>query len=275
MITRFAPSPTGPLHIGHAYSALLAHDMAQQANGTFLLRIEDTDSTRCRPAFEAQIYDDLAWLGLSWPTVRRQSDHKPTYDAVLQELAQHDLVFPCNCNRKAILSTGAQPGPDGPIYPGTCAHRTMADANPGDAIRLNLTKAVAQLPATLHYTDNTASVALNTHDLPDEIGAPILRRKDTGDPAYHLACVHDDALQNVTHVIRGKDCAPLSPIHVVLQNLMGWSTPIYIHHKLITDDTGKRLAKIDKSKSIASYRTEGATPNKIREMVGLPISSVY
>jgi glutamyl-Q tRNA(Asp) synthetase len=150
----------------------------------------------------------------------------------------------------------------------------MSNAQPTDAIRLDLTKALALLPETLQYTDTGKSITLQTADLPAIIGAPILRRKDTGDAAYHLTCTHDDALQGITHIIRGKDVAPLTPIHVILQNLMGWPTPIYQHHGLITDDTGKRLAKIDKSKSIASYRAGGATPTDIRRMVGLPISPV-
>lgn len=273
MITRFAPSPTGPLHIGHAYSALLAHDIAQGVGGTFLLRIEDTDSTRCRPEHIASICEDLAWLGLSWPTPRQQSAHKDDYDTVLKQLTALGLLFPCGCNRKAILETGAQPGPDGPIYPGTCAARPMSDAKAGDAIRLNLKKAQLHLPKTMSYISNDTEVVVETSELSKSIGAPILLRKDTNDPAYHLACTHDDALQGITHVIRGADCAPMTPIHVVIQRLMGWPTPIYHHHRLITDTNGKRLAKINKSKSIAAYRAEGASPDDIRRMVGLPTSS--
>lgn len=272
MITRFAPSPTGPLHIGHAYSAILAFEAAQKAGGTFLLRIEDFDSTRCKPDFEAQIYDDLAWLGLSWPAPRRQSDHMFDYANVIAALADKNLVFPCSCNRRLILETGAGTGPDGPIYPGTCTNRPMDQAQSGDAIRLNLTKALDHLPSQLSYIDTDETVTLETHNLPQTIGAPILRRRDTGDPAYHLTCTHDDALQGVTHIIRGADVAALTPIHIVLQHLMGWPTPRYIHHDLITDESGKRLAKINKSKSIASYRAEGATQNDIRRMIGLPAS---
>jgi glutamyl-Q tRNA(Asp) synthetase len=272
VITRFAPSPTGPLHIGHAYSALLAYEAAQKSGETFLLRIEDFDSTRCRPAHEAQIYDDLAWLGLTWPTPRRQSEHKSDYANAIVALEAQNLVFPCDCNRKLILSSGTETGPDGPIYHRKCCDRSMSTAKPTDAIRLNLQKACDVLPATLSYTEQDQIITFKTADLPAKIGAPILRRKDTTDPAYHLTCTHDDALQGVTHVIRGKDVAPLTPIHVVLQKLMDWPTPHYYHHDLITDEAGKRLAKIDKSKSIASYRAEGATPNDIRGMVGLPDS---
>lgn len=271
MITRFAPSPTGPLHIGHAYSAFLAHDTARAQNGTFLLRIEDFDSTRSRPEHIARILDDLAWLGCTWDAPPRiQSEHLLDYADTIGTLAAKNLVFPCDCGRKRILDTGAKPGPDGQIYPYTCAARTMASAAPTDAIRLNLKAALSHLPAQLRYMDNDDEVTILMSEMPGIIGAPILRRKDSGDPAYHLTCTHDDALQDITHVIRGEDVAPLTPIHVILQQLMGWPTPIYRHHGLITDATGKRLAKIDKSKSIASYRAEGATPDDIRRMVGLP-----
>lgn len=275
MITRFAPSPTGPLHIGHAYSALLAHDTARAQGGTFLLRIEDFDSTRRKPVFIQQIYDDLAWLGVTWDAPPRlQSDHLNEYAKVIDRLAAMDLVFPCNCGRKTVLETGALAGPDGPIYPYSCADRPFQNRRDGDAIRLDLRKAQQHLPDQLHYINNGQQVIVETANLPFDIGAPILRRKDTGDIAYHLACTHDDATQGITHIIRGEDVSPLTPIHVVLQSLMGWATPTYQHHGLITDDTGKRLAKIDKSKSIASYRADGATPADIRRMVGLPVSSV-
>ncbi len=269
MITRFAPSPTGPLHLGHAYSALTVWNAAQAAGGTFLLRIEDFDSTRARPEYEAQIYDDLSWLGLSWPTPRRQSDHISDYDMVLEALSDQGLVFPCSCNRRTVLAAGLGAGPDGPIYPGTCANRPMSDAEPGDALRLNLTKAQDCLPSEIFYVDTDQQKALQSADLNSTIGAPVLRRIATGDPAYHLTCSHDDALQGITDVIRGADVAPLTPIHIVLQNLMRWPSPRYHHHKLITDNHGKRLAKIDKSRSIASYRADGATPADVRTMVGL------
>ncbi len=269
MITRFAPSPTGPLHLGHAYSALTVWQAAQDAGGTFLLRIEDFDSTRARPEHEAQIYEDLAWIGLSWPTPRRQSDHLADYDIALNMLADQGLIFPCSCNRRTVMAADLGLGPDGPIYPGTCAHRPMSDAKPTDALRLNLTKAEALLPTEITHVDTNQHKTIRVADLAQTVGAPVLRRIATGDPAYHLTCTHDDALQGITHVIRGEDVATLTPIHVVLQHLMGWPTPIYHHHPLITDDTGKRLAKIDKSRSIASYRAEGATPEDVKTLVGL------
>lgn len=269
MITRFAPSPTGPLHLGHAFSALTVWEAAQTAKGTFLLRIEDTDSTRSRPAFEAQIYDDLEWLGLSWPTPRRQSDQLEDYWQTLEHFAERGLIFPCNCSRRQVEAAGLGHGPDGPIYHGAHADSPMSVAKPTDAIRLNLTKAAAQLAPTLSYIDTGETITFAPIDLAQTVGAPILRRISTGDPAYHLACSHDDALQGVTHVIRGHDVAALTPIHVVLQHLMGWPTPSYHHHPLITDDNGKRLAKIDKSRALASYRETGSTPENIREMIGL------
>lgn len=273
MITRFAPSPTGPLHIGHAYSAILAHDSARAHGGTFLLRIEDFDRIRCKAAYISQIYDDLTWLGITWDAPpRQQSDHIDDYERVIAAFNAKNLVFPCDCGRKQIVATGASAGPDGPIYPYTCATRSMTSATASDAIRLDLIKAQSHLPATLNYMSNDTQITINTSEIHKIIGAPILRRKDTGDMAYHLTCTHDDAAQGITHVIRGADVAPLTPIHIILQTLMGWPTPTYQHHKLITDDTGKRLAKVDKSKSIASYRAEGATPADIRRMVGLPAS---
>ncbi|PJI91816.1 glutamyl-Q tRNA(Asp) synthetase [Yoonia maricola] len=272
MITRFAPSPTGPLHLGHAYSALTVWKVARDLGGTALLRIEDTDSTRARPVQEAGIYDDLVWLGLDWPApVRRQSDHVGDYDAVLGRLAQAGLTYPCGCTRRHIINAGAVPGADGMVYPGTCRDRDMANAKPGDGIRLNMRKALAQVDCPLAYIEIGASTAQTTQithkKLTDDIGDPILRRKDTRDPAYHLACVHDDALQGITHVVRGTDLQDLTPLHVLLQRLLGYDTPLYYHHRLITDESGKRLAKIDKSKALAKYRAEGLTPQDIKHMI--------
>lgn len=273
MITRFAPSPTGPLHLGHAFSALTVWKVARDLGGTALLRIEDTDSTRVRPEYEAGIYDDLAWLGLQWPApVRRQQEHYGDYHATLMRLAEKNLIFPCGCTRREILAAGAQQGADGMIYPGTCRQRQMADAIPGDGVRLDIGKALAQITGPLHYheiaTGMARKVDVTERALLHAIGDPILRRKDTGDPAYHLVCVHDDALQEISHVVRGTDLRDLTPLHVMLQRLLGYPTPLYHHHALITDENGKRLAKIDKSKAIAKYRAEGATPVDIKKMTG-------
>ena len=273
MITRFAPSPTGPLHLGHAFSALTVWKVARGLGGKALLRIEDTDSTRVRTAYEAGITDDLAWLGLTWPTpLRRQSEHISDYNAALLQLAEKGLIYPCRCSRRNIIQAGAKPGADGMVYPGTCRNRRMQDAQPGDGVRLNIGKALAQMGGAIGYRE-TGGAEAHEVTFADEmlhrtIGDPILKRRETGDPAYHLACVHDDALQGITHVVRGTDLRDLTPLHVMLQRLLGYATPIYHHHALILDDSGKRLAKIDKSKAIARYRSEGATPDDIRQMIG-------
>ena len=273
MITRFAPSPTGPLHLGHAFSALSVWKTAEDLGGVALLRIEDTDSTRVRPAHEASIYHDLQWLGLSWPKpVRRQSAHVNDYDAVLKQLAARGLTYPCSCSRRDIIEAGAVAGVDGMIYPGTCQAHGFDTANAGDGVRLNLAKAVALIDTDLRYTELNSGAAqmitIPAERLISEFGDPILRRKDTNDPAYHLACVHDDALQGITHVVRGMDLRDLTPLHVLLQRILGYSTPVYHHHGLIKDADGKRLAKIDKSKSLAKFRAEGATPSDIKAMIG-------
>ena len=273
MITRFAPSPTGPLHLGHAYSALTVWKTAAQLGGTALLRIEDTDSTRVRPEHEAGIYEDLAWLGLSWPTpVLRQSDHYADYRATLERLAALDLLYPCSCSRRDILDAGAKPGADGFVYPRTCAARSMDGTLPTDGIRLDLRKALARVSAALSYQETGSGkiqqIAINPDLMLQKIGDPILQRKETGDPAYHLACVHDDARQKITHVVRGTDLQALTPLHVVIQQVLGLAIPIYHHHRLIVDQDGKRLAKIDKSKALAKYRAEGLSPEDIKKMIG-------
>ncbi|WP_045390721.1 tRNA glutamyl-Q(34) synthetase GluQRS [Falsirhodobacter sp. alg1] len=260
-VTRFAPSPTGPLHLGHAFSALTAWDRAAKAGGTALLRIEDLDQSRARPEWEAQIYDDLAWLGLSWPEpVMRQSDRLPAYDAALEKLAAMGLTYPCKCSRADIRAALSAPqegamGPDGIIYPGTCRGRPWADAGPQDTTRLDIAKAVAIAGSEL---------AIAT----DEIGDVILARRGMG-AAYHLAVVVDDAAQRVTEAVRGADLAAATPIHHLLGRLLGLPPVTYFHHRLIRDDHGKRLAKRDDARAIATYRAEGATPADIRRMVGL------
>ena len=275
MITRFAPSPTGPLHLGHAFSALTAHDMAKAAGGTFLLRIEDIDQSRARPAWEAQIFDDLAWLGLTWPTpIMRQSDRLPAYAEALDQLWDMDLLYPCTCTRRDIATAAAAPqegaplGPDGIIYPGTCRARPKPARRPTDqALRLD----VARAARALSYTDDTLTPALQTvtaQHLITGIGDVVLARRDMA-TSYHISVVVDDAAQHITHVIRGADLAEATPIHVLLQSLLDLPTPIYHHHRLIRDETGKRLAKRDDARAIATYRADGATPDDIRRRVGL------
>ncbi|WP_096706711.1 tRNA glutamyl-Q(34) synthetase GluQRS [Phaeobacter gallaeciensis] len=277
--TRFAPSPTGPLHLGHAYSALLAQDMAAMAGGKFLLRIEDIDISRSRSEWEQQIYDDLRWLGLSWPEpVLRQSERLPRYRAALDQLTAIGLTYPCRCNRRDIEAAAGAPqegvpqfGPDGRIYSGTCRSRPMTDAGPNDVIRLNMGKALAATP--LRSFIETGKTYEGQHPLdPDQlrqaVGDIILVRRGMGS-AYHLSVVVDDADQAISHVVRGEDLFEATQIHVLLQALLGLPTPTYHHHHLIRDDQGKRLAKRDDARAIAKYRAEGVTPQDIRAMVGL------
>lgn len=282
--TRFAPSPTGPLHLGHAYSAILAFDMATHQGGEFLLRIEDIDQSRSRTAWTQQIYDDLEWLGLSWPEpVMFQSDRHSAYTAKLHQLWRRELLFPCCCNRKDISEAASAPqegvaliGPDGIVYPGTCL-KTPCDHTqdrPLDtALRLNIqhlephTKGFEETGAgpngeTGHITTTHAQVI-------KEVGAIVLARKDMG-TSYHLSVVLDDAAQGITHVVRGQDLFEATKIHVLLQQLLEFPTPVYHHHALIRDDTGKRLAKRDDARAISKYRDDGYTPADIRKMVGLP-----
>ncbi|MFY0310748.1 tRNA glutamyl-Q(34) synthetase GluQRS [Leisingera sp. D0M16] len=281
--TRFAPSPTGPLHLGHAYSALLAHDMAMAEGGRFLLRIEDIDQSRARPEWEAQIYDDLHWLGLSWPQpVMRQSERLPRYRAALDRLTAMGLTYPCGCNRADIEAAAGAPqegvpqfGPDGRIYPGTCRGRPPGEATDRDVVRLNMEKAV-QTAGLRSFTETGPEFAgtrqLDPEQLISSVGDIILVRRSMGS-SYHLSVVADDADQGITHAVRGADLFEATQIHVLLQSLLGLPTPVYHHHRLIRDEHGKRLAKRDDARAIAKYRAEGATPQDIRGMVGLPASS--
>lgn len=281
--TRFAPSPTGPLHLGHAYSALLAHDMAQAHGGRFLLRIEDIDQSRARPAWERQIYDDLSWLGLDWPLpVMRQSDRLVRYRAALEQLTAMGLTYPCRCNRADIEAAAGAPqegvpqfGPDGRIYPGTCRSRPMAGRTPQDVVRLNMEKAISAVEVrgfSESGPEFNGTYELDPEQLLSAVGDIILVRRNMGS-SYHLSVVVDDADQGITHAVRGADLFEATQIHVLLQALLGLPTPEYHHHRLIRDETGKRLAKRDDARAIAKYRAEGARPQDIREMVGLPPSS--
>lgn len=276
LITRFAPSPTGPLHLGHAFSALTAWDLAQAAGGTFLLRIEDIDRARCKPEYEAQIYDDLQWLGLSWPKpVMRQSDRAAAYDAALARLESLGVTFRCTCTRGEIRAAlaapqeGAVTGPDGPVYPGTCRHAGHTD--PGAAIRLDMARATALTgPVGFEETGplHPGSHAFAPDWLVENVGDIVLARRDIG-TAYHLAVTLDDAAQGVTLVTRGADLFGATAIHAVLQSLLGLPTPAYHHHRLIRDETGRRLAKRDDSRALALYRAAGESPADIRRRVGL------
>ncbi|WP_299983386.1 tRNA glutamyl-Q(34) synthetase GluQRS [uncultured Ruegeria sp.] len=276
---RFAPSPTGPLHLGHAYSALLAYDLAQAAGGEFLLRIEDIDQSRSRPQWETQIYDDLHWLGLRWPQpVMRQSDRLGQYRQALEALIDLGLVYPCGCKRADIETAAGAPqegmpqfGPDGRIYPGTCRKRPLSDAGSQDVLRLDMNKAIiASELRTFCETGEAFAGAhpLDANTLLDAVGDIILVRRNMGS-SYHLSVVVDDADQNITHVVRGQDLFDATQIHVLLQGLLELPTPVYHHHRLIRDTTGKRLAKRDDARAISLYRQQGASPAEIRAMVGL------
>ncbi len=279
-ITRFAPSPTGPLHLGHAFSALTAWDRAQAMGGTFLLRIEDIDPARSRPEWEAALKGDLHWLGIRWPEpVLRQSDRLPAYSAALDRLAAKGVLYPCRCTRGDIRAALSAPqegapltGPDGPVYPGTCRGRAMHDAAPTDAIRLDMARALA-LAGPPAFTE-TGPLYPGTHQPDPEtmirgIGDVVLARRDFG-TSYHLSVVVDDAAQAITEAVRGADLFEATAIHALLQRLLGLPTPAYHHHRLIRDDAGKRLAKRDDARALAKYRAQGATPADIRRLTGLP-----
>ena len=265
--------------MGHAYSALLAYDMARAADGVFKLRIEDIDQSRARPEWEAQIYDDLHWLGVTWDgDVMRQSDRQDSYEAALDALWQRGLLYPCQCSRADIAAAAHAPqegapllGPDGVIYPGTCRPDIAPKGpRPRDVpLRLNMAHACAQVNLPTQITDEVAGPMQITSDmLRNAVGDIVLSRRDMG-TSYHLSVVLDDAAQDITHVVRGQDLFEATSIHVLLQQLMGLPTPTYHHHKLIRDDAGKRLAKRDDARAISLYRQNGATPEDIRRMIGL------
>ncbi len=283
--TRFAPSPTGPLHLGHAYSALLAYDMACAADGRFLLRVEDIDRSRARPAWEAQIYDDLAWLGLKWPEpVMRQSDRGSVYNTALDALWTQGLLYPCTCRRADIAAAvsapqeGAPLGPDGIVYPGLCRpDMPQQGSRPYDVpLRLDMQRACAVAGISdVAFTEHGAGpqgqsghIRLTTAALINDIGDIVLSRRDMG-TSYHLSVVLDDAAQGITDVVRGEDLFEATKIHVMLQRLLDLPTPAYHHHPLVRDPAGKRLAKRDDARAIALFRDEGATTADIRAMIGL------
>lgn len=275
IVTRFAPSPTGLLHLGHAFSALTAAALAARVGGVFLLRIEDLDVTRCRPAYDVALREDLRWLGLDWPEpVLRQSDRGPAYAEALDRLAGLGLLYPCGCTRAEIRAalSAPQEGAAGPApYPGTCRGRPVGSAAPGDALRLDLGAALALAGSGLAVVETgpvqPGHQPLDPERMQREIGDVVLSRRDIG-VAYHLAVVVDDAAQGVTHVVRGADLLPVTPLHRLLQALLGLPAPVWHHHALIRDATGRRLAKRDAARTLATLRTEGMTPEAVREMLG-------
>jgi glutamyl-Q tRNA(Asp) synthetase len=275
-VTRFAPSPTGALHLGHAFSALMAWDVARGASGLFRLRIEDIDATRCRPEFEAAIAGDLAWLGLDWPRpARRQSDHMGDYGAALARLDAMGLVYPCFCTRAEIAaeiaaSPSAPHGPDGPLYPGTCRHLDAGDAaarrarGTPFALRLDMGKALDRAldraSGRLYWTDLLAGeIAAD----PARFGDVVLARKEVP-TSYHLSVVHDDALEGVDLVTRGSDLFEATHVHRLLQALLGLPAPLYAHHPLVTGPDGRRLAKRDRAETLAALRQRGVSPAEVR-----------
>jgi glutamyl-Q tRNA(Asp) synthetase len=280
-ITRFAPSPTGPLHLGHAFSALTAFAAAEAAGGRFLLRIEDIDAGRCKPEFEAAIYEDLDWLGIRWDTpVRRQSGHLDDYQRALGALIDRGLVYRCFKTRTEILDEIARAphlspeGPDGPAYIGAplaaYEERSLLAEGAPFAWRLSIAAARAALGRAierLQFVVEEANGERVIHATPEVFGDVILGRKDSG-TSYHLASTNDDALAGVTHVIRGDDLAAAAHLHALLYALFGWAPPRYRHHRLITDDQGRRLAKRDKAATLRALRESGVTASAVRRRLG-------
>jgi len=285
-IFRFAPSPNGYLHLGHAFSALLNQDMARAAGGRLLLRIEDIDATRCRPEYEAAIYEELAWLGIAWePDVRRQSEHFDDYQAALDRLEAEGLIYPAFESRSEISALVAERDrqggwprdPDGvPLYPGRARKLSSFERErrrrAGDSFALRLARDAALARAgVLTWTETGAGPQGQTGVVtaaPQMWGDVVLGRKDA--PAsYHLAVVVDDALQGVTDVVRGQDLFWATAIHRLLQTLLGLPEPAYHHHRLILDAAGRKLSKATSATSLRELRAGGATPGDIRRMVGL------
>ena len=286
-VFRFAPSPNGLLHLGHARSALLNFDLAQQSGGRLLLRIEDIDATRCRPEFEAAICEDLAWLGIAWETpVRRQSEHLADYRAALDRLSALGLLYPSFESRAGIArlvadreAAGVWPrDPDGaPLYPGaarslsTDERERLLRSGAPYALRLDMAAAM-RLAGDLWWTERGAGPDGETGEIvarPDVWGDVILARKETP-TSYHLSVVIDDALQGVTEVVRGHDLFWSTGVHRLLQKILGLPEPVYRHHDLIRDDAGAKLSKSSKATGLRELRAAGATPEEIRRRVGLP-----
>lgn len=273
IVTRFAPSPTGYLHLGHAHSALVGWHRARAESGRFLLRIEDIDLGRCRPEFEAAILEDLAWLGLDWADpVRRQSEHLADYEAALEKLRAVGLLYPCFCSRKDIAAAVAAPhGPEGPVYPGTCRNqpadlvRGRQDRGDPYALRLDVAKAQA-LTGPLTFEDERVGVV---EARPDSLGDVVLARRDA--PAsYHLCVTVDDHLQGVTLVTRGMDLFHASHIHRLLQAILGLNVPTYAHHLLLTNAAGERLSKRDGAVALRALRQAGRSAAEVRALAGFP-----
>jgi glutamyl-Q tRNA(Asp) synthetase len=286
-VFRFAPSPNGLLHLGHAYSALLNFDLARQCGGRLLLRIEDIDATRCRPEFEAAIFEDLAWLGIEWEApVRRQSEHFSLYRDAVQRLVDQDLVYPAFESRAEVTrlvgreeANGAWPrDPDGaPLYPGLAKslgaeqRARLVESGTPYALRLDMAAACRRV-GDLRWIEQGAGPGDETGAVlaePLAWGDVVLARKETP-TSYHLSVVIDDALQGVTNVVRGRDLFWSTSVHCLLQRLLDLPQPIYRHHALILDAAGRKLAKSTKANGLRELRAQGLTPPDIRRQVGLP-----
>lgn len=269
-ITRFAPSPTGRIHLGTAASAFHVWRAAEAAGGTVLLRIEDVDQTRCRPEYTQGILEELTWLGLSWPEpVRVQSEHFAAYEVGLEQLRGQGLLYRCFHTRKEMTSLA----PDG-IYRGgpLSVDEEARRLEVGDAyaLRLSLDRAKDALGPDwdrLSYLEETEGGLVERTAHPERHGDVVLARKDTP-VAYHFSCCHDDVLQGISHVIRGTDLEDAPHIHVLIQKLMGWPSPIYRHHPVLLGEDGRKLSKRDDAKSLASLRAEGLTPADVRKLAG-------
>jgi glutamyl-Q tRNA(Asp) synthetase len=286
-VFRFAPSPNGYLHLGHALSALLDFEMARAAGGRFLLRIEDIDSTRCRPEYEAAIYQDLAWLGIAWEEpVRRQSEHLDDYRATVAKLSDMGLIYPSFESRSEIAmlvaERGSQDGgprdPDGaPIYPGAAKSllpdqcQRLIESGAPFALRLDVAAALARAGA-LSWIEQGEGPGAETGTVaarPEAWGDVILARKEIP-TSYHLAVVVDDALQGVTDVVRGEDLFWSTSVHRLLQHLLGLPEPVYRHHRLLLDDAGQKLSKSTRATGLRELRSDGASRADVRRLVGLP-----
>ena len=276
-ILRFAPSPNGYLHLGHAYSALFTDHWARVLRGTFLLRLEDTDVTRCRPEFADAILEDLAWLGLQWAEpVLRQSDRFPLYAAAAERLDAMGLLYPCFCTRSEITAAATGTDPDGaPLYAGTCRHLSPGQVAErlarGDAVQYRLDGAEAVRRIGFLTFTQSQPTPLDRPQIryarPERWGDVVLQRKETP-TSYHLSVVVDDAAQDVTHVTRGRDMEAATDIHVLLQFLLGLPSPVYTFHKLILDAEGNKLAKSKGSPSLRDLRAGGTSAAEIRRDLG-------
>ena len=270
VVTRFAPSPTGELHLGSAYSAWTGWHRAREAGGRFLVRIEDIDIRRCKREFETAILADLQWLGLAWDgPVRRQSEHFADYGRALDRLDARGIVYPCFCSRadieREIAASGHAPhGPDGPLYPGTCRTLSSAErrariaAGREHCLRLDAARAAEQAGPYGFFDEALGEV----EGQPQLLGDFVIARKDTP-TSYHLSVTVDDHLQGVTLVTRGLDVLPSTHVHGLLQKLLGYATPRYAHHRLLTDAGGRRLAKRDRALSIRALREAGHGPAEV------------